>query len=991
MSDKVKQKGAYFTATNLKTANDGLPVYKKNGVSTYYKKLASGELVTMVLNMKVKNASGAVMKLAAYKKKTATPKAPKPAAPKPAPAAPKPAPAAGPKTPPGFTKTNLKWDIGLGANDIYKKNSNGTYWHKKYNGTLVTFPIEFEVTKPDGTLVQLKSLISPKPPSGYTETNLKYGANNVGFKKIYLKNGKYYTKLPSGAMVNLPNYTQLTKPNGSKVKISNLKSGAGPSAPPATGFTKTNLKLKNTAVGSNNSIYKKNSNGSLFFKGSGGGGTSMWINVQPYYKIIKPNGKEVYASEEYPNKFLKEWKNSGQVSGNGKKVYKHDKTGELMVLKNGKISTTFIGKKALKALLGAGPSAPPKPKAPAKAKTPNVASGSGIAPVVTTSLVPVIKPGPDHIKAAETAYANAVKKVADKLKELQEATGGNNSKNFENYKAAIGNMGFVHMNRANTVTYKATTVRGFHGAMGWRSSLAKPKFTYFTRQVKIKYTQYLAHQQLLFLYGKNVNSFENVRMSDIIDTKWLVAQDKYIRSLSSRQLFTMYGYSFKGDSWAHAHLGNYFDINRFKTDLSSLGHQYFAFFFQARDFYKINSGNIDNDYNLTLDRIKTESDENNLKAIMNIFINELNEIIRNAPAVTRTFIVFRGQADDKYLTGVTGNLYTTERFCSTSVDGDVSREQFSHGHTLQRITLLKGSKCLLMFGSTKFANELEILLPRGSTYQIVKKRTNVVSNRSTNFFHPNVNPKKVKNLVDIVLIGSVEKAPPVEAVPVTVIPQTNVQIMQNIVKKLPGWSLMKVTGLLGKGGYGAVYQASDPNFDNVAIKIQKKSNNSNAEVKALKKLRAAKMAPTYLNNNNIKATNNMKKLVPRNLEVGNNVSVLASQMIRGSPLKKWYTGAPIPQNIKNKLANSISKMHNSGVIHGNLHRNNIIIGNNGKAYVIDFGKSLVTNKSFKSLNEANNYLKRLTGKTKVSHSKTSWYSNNKRTHFLDGNFMRRLK
>ena len=63
MSDKVKQKGAYFTATNLKTANDGLPVYKKNGVSTYYKKLASGELISMVLNMKVKNASGAVMAL----------------------------------------------------------------------------------------------------------------------------------------------------------------------------------------------------------------------------------------------------------------------------------------------------------------------------------------------------------------------------------------------------------------------------------------------------------------------------------------------------------------------------------------------------------------------------------------------------------------------------------------------------------------------------------------------------------------------------------------------------------------------------------------------------------------------------------------------------------------------------------------------------------------------------------------------------------------
>jgi predicted Ser/Thr protein kinase len=961
MLDKIKQKGAYFTATNLKTVNGDLPIYKKNGVSTYYQKLASGGLAPLILHTSVKNASGAVMKLAAYKKKTATPK----------PAVPKPAPAAAPKTPSGYTKTNLKAEAHTGSlKNVYKKNSNGTYHSLLPNGAIFELPDGLTIVKPNGTKMKVANLMWNKTPSGYTKTNLKYGTNNVGFKNIYHKNGKYYTKVPPGKMMNVPNYVKLTKPNGSKISIKNLKSGAGPSAA-NTGYKKTNLKGVNST-----NIYIKN--GKYYKKYP----TGEFFNLLPTTIVAKPSGAYVSVNNLMKGKApaagpFVGWTNTGKLSNNGNKVYKSNTNGELMVVKNGKISKTFKGKaKLLQKQVVASAMAP----APA-----------GIAPVLTTSLVPVIKPGPDHIKAAETAYANAVKKVADKLKELQEATGTNNSKHFLNYKNATGNMGFVYMNRANTVTYKATTVKGFQSAMGWHTSLSRPKFTYFTRQVKLKYTQYLAREQLLFLYGKNVNSFENVRMSDIIDTNWFVAQDKYIRSMSSRQLFTMYGYSFKGDTWSHAHLGNYFDMKKFKTDLSNLGHQYFAFFFQARDFYKINSGKIDNDYNYTLDRVKNETDVNNLKAIMNMFINELNEIIRNAPPVTRTFIVFRGQADDKYLSGVTGNLYTTERFCSTSVDGDVSLDQFSQGHTLQRITLLKGSKCLLMFGETKFANELEILLPRGSTYQIVKKRTNVVSNRSTNFFHPSVAPKKVQNLVDIVLIGTVEKAPPVEAVPVTVIPQTNVQIMQKIVSTLPGGSLMKVEDLLGKGGYGAVYKASDPNFGNLAIKIQKKSNNSNAEVKALKKLKAAKIAPGYLVNKNIKATNNIKKLVPRNLNVGNNVSVLVSEMIRGSPLKKWYTGAPIPQNIKNKLANSISKMHSNGVIHGNLHRNNIIIGNNGKAYVIDFGKSLVTNKSFKSLNEANNYLKGLTGKTKVSHSKTSWYSNNKRTHFLDGNFVRRLK
>ena len=123
---------------------------------------------------------------------------------------------------------------------------------------------------------------------------------------------------------------------------------------------------------------------------------------------------------------------------------------------------------------------------------------------------------------------------------------------------------------------------------------------------------------------------------------------------------------------------------------------------------------------------------------------------------------------------------------------------------------------------------------------------------------------------------------------------------------------------------------------------------------------------------------------------GNNVALMTSKMIRGNPLKKWYTGAPIPQNIKNKVKNVVAKMHNKGVIHGDLHKNNILIGNNGKAYLIDFGKSLVTNKSFKTTKEANDYLKGLTGKTKMSHGKTSWYSNNTRTHFANGNFLARM-
>jgi predicted Ser/Thr protein kinase len=1148
-----------FTATNLTSLYGGFKIYKKAGVESYYTKSnVNGAMIMYASGATVKNSSGKTMTLGDYKKqKKSAAATPKPAAaPKPA-ASPKPAAATypgftktnmkmmsasgklalnvfkknsngtyhgqvgaslidlmpsiiltkpngstvkvgdltkanGANIPPGYTKTNMKFI----NNNVYKKNSNNTYWHKKTNGTLVTLPKEFEVTKPNGSQVKLKNLKSgagpstptgytktnlklgknnifskngkyykkvpsgglvnlpnytvlskpngsyvkvnnlsadPKTPTGYTKTNLKFGANNVGFKNIYLKNGTYYTKLLSGVMHDLPHTVKLTKPNGTKVLISNLMAGAPP-APP--GYTKVKNYTVKDVQPPHNAIYKHNSDGSLMWKTAHG----VIINLAPHYKVLKPGAGKMYAIDAFPEHFLKGWTNTGKVSNNGKKVYKSNVSGKLLIVKNGKMYNSFAGmKKIQEALKGKAPATANNTPAPAgwvntgklsnngkkvyklglnlgvmkngkisktfkgKAKlvkqntvasvmAPSAPVSVGIAPVIATSLVPVIKPGPDHVKAVETKYVNSVTKVAEKLKELHEATGGNNTKNFNNYVAKRGNMGFAHMNRTNTIVYKSTTISGFQGGgTGWRKSLEKPHFVYNTRKVTLKYTQYLAHKQLLFVYGKNVNSFENVRMSDIIDTKWLVAQDKYIRSLSTRQIFTMYGYSFNGDSWAHAYLDGRFNFPLFKSSVpAATGNNYFAFFFQARDYYKINTGDVNKDYKAVIDRVTTEKDVRNIENIMNMFINELNEIIRKAPAVTRTFIVFRGQKDDKYMSGMIGNTYTAERFCSTSVDGTVSKDRFSGGHTLQRITVLRGSKCLLMFGATKFDDELEILLPRGSTYQIVKKRTNIKSYKSTNLLNPGY-PESIQNLVDIVLIGTVEDAPVTAPAQVTVIPQTNVNIMQNIVKKLPAWGETKVTGLVGKGGYGAVYQASNNKLGNVAVKIQKKSNNSNAEIKALKKLSHLGIAPNYYNNKLIKASNNIAKLVPRGIAPGNNVSVIMSKMIRGNPLGKWYTGAPIPQSIKNKVKNVVMNMHSQGVIHGDLHKNNILIGNNGKAYVIDFGKSLVTNKNFKSTNEANNYLKKLTGKTKMSHSKLSWYSNNKRTHFLNGDFLRRMK
>lgn len=390
----------------------------------------------------------------------------------------------------------------------------------------------------------------------------------------------------------------------------------------------------------------------------------------------------------------------------------------------------------------------PKAKSP-KAKSPNMTG-----PLITT-LVPVIKPGPDHVKAAGSAYVDLIKKISDTIALAYKNANLNNKNNVNNYKnyvAKKGQMGFASASATIKMTYK------FSHLTDWEASLNTPRLNYLKGEFAFSYSQYIMHQQLLFFYGRNVNTFSDIRIHDIIDVKWMVAQDKYIRNLSSRELLTVYGYSYHGDTWAHAYLEKRLNVPKFQKEINS--YEFFPFYFQARDFYKLKSGvgTADTDYAAVIARVKSETDRNNIFSIINMWINELNLIIKKSPTVTQTFITFRGQKDEKYLDGAVDNIYTTERFCSTSVKGSVAIG-FAAGNSYQRISILKGSKCLLMFGVTKFTNEFEVLIPRGSTYQVQKKRTNVTNVAGgANINTPATAGRTMKNLTDILLVGSPEIA-----------------------------------------------------------------------------------------------------------------------------------------------------------------------------------------------------------------------------------------
>jgi predicted Ser/Thr protein kinase len=914
----------------------------------------------------------------------------------------------------------------LSTDSYYVKHPNGSFvFHPKYkpvklaNGTTIELGKHIKVAKPKAKSVQPvkpKSpvKVSPKPKSptktlvGFEKTPYfaTYIATGVGVNyvlRVYKKTstGRFYRDAMGGGNLVGISKTEIVKtPSGATMTlekalkkepmpVSNAKKAATPSTP---GYVLMSYKYKGGPVywsKTNGSMYTKNASGAMKHLGKNSvetintkkGAVPIKDLYQKYFKTNTVYGKGTV----YYNPYTKAigYKPTGSKKGSGIIVNKTN-TYLQNLLKKFKNPPNYV--------------APPAPPPPPPFQ------------IVTVTLVPIVKPSNDHVRARASRYTDIVSKIAKRMRKIRDELDVSNTKQIkENFCKAGEMMGFARGSRTNTMSYKVSYLDGLAGGYGWKKHLAKPQFTFKVFSQDTSYTEYGFNKNAKFKYATNVNSYANINPFFYMDRKWFAEQDKYIRALTPRQLFTVYGYTKWGDKWGHLYMSGKFDYGLYMQGIRSCtsvhSQNFYPYFFQARDFYKINTGDVEKDYTETIKRLIDEHKniadfKIHTGSIVSMWINDLNEIIANAPATTQTFHLLRGQGDDAYktgavaLAGVTGEVYTSERFCSATVDPNVAQRFTSGGHTLQRITVLKGSKCLLMFGLSYFGDEKEVLLPRGATYQIYKVSKNVQGVYSGSTSVCGSYPSSVKNLVDMAILGTVEPPPPkVTPVPVVVQPTTNTHAMQKYILN----SKLKITGLLGKGGYGAVFQGTHTNNGNVAVKFQKVSNNSNVEVKALKKL-GGKFAPKFFSNRVFKANNNIKAVIPRGVQTGNNVHVMVSQLIRGQPLAKYYkknssgNPVPIPAEIKTKIMNAIKNMHSKGVVHGDLHKDNIIVANNGHVYLIDFGKALVTNKNFKNLGNANNYVKKLTGKTKPSWGgKISYYSNNKRTHFLNGNFLKRLK
>jgi hypothetical protein len=281
--------------------------------------------------------------------------------------------------------------------------------------------------------------------------------------------------------------------------------------------------------------------------------------------------------------------------------------------------------------------------------------------------------------------------------------------------------------------------------------------------------------------GENTSliDFEN-----LFDNEWMKNQ---IAQLTKRDLFTIYSYTRTGDEIANEFLRKKlteFKFMRYLNDIQESPHTYrpyFALFFQAFDELTSytpeelsksisphvtpeklahiqewftsarSSSTLLSQLYIGFLGLLTEFTFDFWLKIIQIYVSDIDRIIKNSPPVTKKMYVYRSvNTRDYFLEGMKHrHIKSLNGFESTSLSAKATFEFIGKKCCFQRITLLPGVRALLISCVSAFPTESEILLGHNTNYYIMEPSTKI--NKSLNGCDHSV---QAVETFDIVMIGN---------------------------------------------------------------------------------------------------------------------------------------------------------------------------------------------------------------------------------------------
>lgn len=142
-----------------------------------------------------------------------------------------------------------------------------------------------------------------------------------------------------------------------------------------------------------------------------------------------------------------------------------------------------------------------------------------------------------------------------------------------------------------------------------------------------------------------------------------------------------------------------------------------------------------------------------------------------------------------------------------------------------------------------------------------------------------------------------------------------------------------VLDVLGRGGMGEVYAAFDPELDRkVAVKVVKSDDSYGEQHNETRLFREAQ-AMARLSHPNVVPVYDVGLFDGR--------VFLAMELVSGTTVKRWLKEAPRPWRevvrVYRAAGEGLSAAHKSGMVHRDFKPDNVLIGDDGRVRVLDFG------------------------------------------------------
>lgn len=245
-----------------------------------------------------------------------------------------------------------------------------------------------------------------------------------------------------------------------------------------------------------------------------------------------------------------------------------------------------------------------------------------------------------------------------------------------------------------------------------------------------------------------------------LDVQWLERQNRYIMTLGIEKMFNVYGYSYNGDVFVNNYIRGTFKVPEFQEYLRRFDVEsviYFPLFFPM---VRVLKKYVDTDLRIIFDNPASANDalrdkivaavksdmENSERyralvplahhfsferfwvAVLELYRDSLEDIIRRAPATTAPMVLYRGVESDYFLTKFMADhldrMHIANSFVSTSSSVTVAAE-YTNKDThccFMRIYVPKGTHMLLVAGVSRFNTESEFLLGHKTQFYITKTK-----------------------------------------------------------------------------------------------------------------------------------------------------------------------------------------------------------------------------------------------------------------------------